>query len=225
MIDLILFQEKRLLLLFYFIFVLLMFVVLLIGGVLAYVFRAQVISNWMPRCLKITEKVSFNIASEASYVYILSGQKLILKCQKLSIWASFWKPEGCGQTVLPDRSVLIGQKLVENAKIKKIKCDILGDFQTLCLNESKSQFVWRHFPIWFEVCPVSSCPLWLSSVCNTFDVLFYRCQPGSWEGQWSIPHCSWWLLWPHNLTFLFDPQVEKVLTTSSHQNDNFWLAS
>ena len=30
-----------------------------------------------PRCLKITEKVSFNIASEASYVYILSGQKLI----------------------------------------------------------------------------------------------------------------------------------------------------
>ena len=29
------------------------------------------------RCLKITEKVSFNIASKASYVYILSGQKLI----------------------------------------------------------------------------------------------------------------------------------------------------
>ena len=30
-----------------------------------------------PRCLKITEIVSFNIASEASYVYILSGQKFI----------------------------------------------------------------------------------------------------------------------------------------------------
>ena len=29
------------------------------------------------RCLKITEKVSFNLASEASYVYILNGQKLI----------------------------------------------------------------------------------------------------------------------------------------------------
>ena len=29
------------------------------------------------RYLKIIEKVSFNIASEASYVYILSGQKLI----------------------------------------------------------------------------------------------------------------------------------------------------
>jgi len=29
------------------------------------------------------------------------------------------KPEACGQTVLPDKSVLIGQKLVEKAKIKK----------------------------------------------------------------------------------------------------------
>ena len=45
--------------------------------------------------------------------------------------ASFWKPETCGQTVLPDRSVLIGEKLVENAKIKKFKCDILSNFQTM----------------------------------------------------------------------------------------------
>ena len=29
------------------------------------------------RRLKITEKVSFNIASEASYFYILSGEKLV----------------------------------------------------------------------------------------------------------------------------------------------------
>ena len=28
------------------------------------------------QCLKITDKVSFNIASEASYGYILSGQKV-----------------------------------------------------------------------------------------------------------------------------------------------------
>ena len=26
--------------------------------------------------------------------------------KKRSIFASFWKPEACGQTVLPDRSVL-----------------------------------------------------------------------------------------------------------------------
>ena len=31
----------------------------------------------MPLCLKIIEKVSFSIASEASYVYIFTGQKLV----------------------------------------------------------------------------------------------------------------------------------------------------
>ena len=39
--------------------------------------------------------------------------------------ASFLKSEACGQTVLPDGSILIGQKLAKNAKI-------LGDFQTMC---------------------------------------------------------------------------------------------
>ena len=34
------------------------------------------------RCLKITEKVSFNIASEASYVYISGGQKLTKNTKK-----------------------------------------------------------------------------------------------------------------------------------------------
>ena len=37
--------------------------------------------------------------------------------------------------MLPDRSILIGQKLVENAKIEKVKCDFFGDFQTLCVGE------------------------------------------------------------------------------------------
>ena len=63
------------------------------------------------------------------YVYIFSIQKLI-KSAKKAIFASFWKPEACGQTVLP---ILIGQKFVENIKTKKYKCDILGDFQTLWL--------------------------------------------------------------------------------------------
>ena len=35
--------------------------------------------------------------------------------------------------MLPDRSILIGQKLVETAKIEKSKWDIFGDFQTLWL--------------------------------------------------------------------------------------------
>ena len=37
--------------------------------------RFQLIKN--SQCLKISEKVAFNIASEASCVYILRGQKLI----------------------------------------------------------------------------------------------------------------------------------------------------
>ena len=36
----------------------------------------------IPQCLKIIEKVLFNIASEASYVYILSSQKLIKNAKK-----------------------------------------------------------------------------------------------------------------------------------------------
>ena len=47
--------------------------------------------------------------------------------------ASFWKSKAYGQTVLPDRSVLIGQKLLENAKIQKLKWNILSNFQTMWL--------------------------------------------------------------------------------------------
>ena len=45
----------------------------------------------LTRCLKITEKVSFNIASEASYVYILSGQKLIKNAKNCPFWRVFEK--------------------------------------------------------------------------------------------------------------------------------------
>ena len=53
------------------------------------------------QCLKITDKVSFNIASEASYVYILGGQKLIKNAKN----CQFWKPEEISQKVLPDMSI------------------------------------------------------------------------------------------------------------------------
>ena len=39
--------------------------------------------------MKITEKVSFNIASEASYVYIVIGQKLIKNAKNGPIWGVF----------------------------------------------------------------------------------------------------------------------------------------
>ena len=38
---------------------------------------------------KITKKVEFNIASEASYVYILSGQKLIKNAKNGPFWRVF----------------------------------------------------------------------------------------------------------------------------------------
>ena len=72
----------------------------------AYILNIDMYSCIIAECLKITEKVSFNVASKASYVYILSGQKFIEK------------PEVYGQTELPDKSLLIEQKLMENAKIQ-----------------------------------------------------------------------------------------------------------
>ena len=51
--------------------------------------------------------------------------------QKMVNFGDFLKPTACGQIVLPDMSTLNRHKLVVNAKIGKLKCDILGDFQTL----------------------------------------------------------------------------------------------
>ena len=42
----------------------------------------------------------------------------------------FWEAYG-KKTVLPDSSLLIGQKMMENAKIETFKCDLLRYFQTL----------------------------------------------------------------------------------------------
>ena len=80
---------------------------------------------------KSKKKVSFNIASEAIYVYIMIGQKLIKNAQNGPFLRVFEKSEACGQTVLRDRSLLIEQKLVENDKIQKCKCDISSNFQTM----------------------------------------------------------------------------------------------
>ena len=54
----------------------------------------QLFSYWLSKikkaqCLKITEKVASNIASEASYVYILSGQKFIKNAKNGQFWRVF----------------------------------------------------------------------------------------------------------------------------------------
>ena len=61
---------------------------------------------------------------------LLNGQKFI-KNAKNGRFNGFRKTEASIQTVLPDRSVLIRQKLVENTKIQKLKCGILSHFQTI----------------------------------------------------------------------------------------------
>ena len=50
------------------------------------------------------------------------------KMPKMVHFGEFLNSKACSQTVLPDRSVLIRQKLVEVAKIQKFKCDILINF-------------------------------------------------------------------------------------------------
>ena len=102
-----------------------------------------------PQCFKITEKVSFKIESEASYIYILSGQKFIKNAKKQSIQ----KPEACSQTVLPDRSNLKGQKLVENAKLGFKKP---GKIQRIKKNFQKIGGIrvqkMRHFGLFLKQC-------------------------------------------------------------------------
>ena len=58
-----------------------------------------------PRSLKITEKVSFNIASGASYVQVHFEWTKV----RLVNLTSFWKPKACGLVVLPERSIIKGQ--------------------------------------------------------------------------------------------------------------------
>ena len=64
----------------------------------------------------------------------------MFKFTKKSHFTTFKKQKGfekmvCGQAVLPDMPILIGQKWVKNAKIEKLKWDIFGDFQTMWRNE------------------------------------------------------------------------------------------
>ena len=77
----------------------------------------------MPQYLKTTEKISYNMASDASYFYNLRGQKFIKNAKNV--------PEACDQRVLPDRLILIGQKLLKIAK--KYKWDIVGNFAGFCI--------------------------------------------------------------------------------------------
>ena len=48
-----------------------------------------ILKSTTTQCLKITKKVAFNNASEASFVYILSGQKFIKNAKNGPFWRVF----------------------------------------------------------------------------------------------------------------------------------------
>ena len=52
-------------------------------------FSITKLSNDTSQCLKISQNVAFNIASEVSYVYILSGQKIIENAKNGPFWRVF----------------------------------------------------------------------------------------------------------------------------------------
>ena len=55
----------------------------------------------------------------------------LARCLKITEKVYTLKLEACSQIVLPDRSALIGQKLVEIGRIERFKCDTLSNFQTM----------------------------------------------------------------------------------------------
>ena len=69
----------------------------------------------------LKSRIQHCIASEASYVYILSGQKFTKNAKNGQVWRVFENLKTCGQTVLPDRSLLMVQKLLENTNNTKMQ--------------------------------------------------------------------------------------------------------
>ena len=65
--------------------------------------------------------------------------------------ANFKKLKLTTKIVLPDQSILIGQKLTENAKMPNMKWDILGDFKQ-CAACAELFFVnqWAFFAIFSQ---------------------------------------------------------------------------
>ena len=84
------------------------------------------IAKSSPQCLKITGKVSFYIASEASYVYIISGQKF-KNAKNGPFWRVFENLKFLSNSVT--RQVNFNRTKFG----EKFKCDIFSNFQTCSL--------------------------------------------------------------------------------------------
>ena len=91
------------------------------------------------QCLKIFKKISFKIASETSYVYLLSGQKLLKNAKN----GQFSKTRGLSKTVLPDMSKLIGQIWLKLSKLKNSNATFWVNFK-----HNEIYFILRIYLFW-----------------------------------------------------------------------------
>ena len=90
-----------------------------------------------------------------------------------TFWRYFWKPESCCQTLLPDRSISIRQKRLENAKMKNSNAIFWVNFKNCVLScklqlaftfeflDQKLRFgtVWLHLSMPFRPPSKNSIPL------------------------------------------------------------------
>ena len=122
--------------------------------------------------------------------------------------------------MLPDKSVLIGQKLAENAKIDKFKCDILGDFQTMWnqIDKAKSILILKVRNLMTDntLCPGSFfvlllhwCKRHILSLFPFRNMVIYTIQPCSWQHK-----RSFWVL-ENALNNRSSGEPPKQLPTSS----------
>ena len=115
--------------------------------------------------MKITEKVSFNITSEASYVYILSWQKLIRNAKNAQ-FENVKKKIGIFVHVFLDT---LKRGPLPSNQLEKMN-GILLIYQALSkLNLLKNWKVHK----WRCLRPLSYCKKWIHS--GKFNVIFRRC--------------------------------------------------
>ena len=108
--------------------------------------------NKTPQCLKITEKVAFNIASEASYVYVLSAQKNHQKSQKWSILASFWNLNDETFLVIFKHCVALQSLITLAFKESLLMMSFAMNFSPIL--ELDSHYIFKVYRIFSAICQV-----------------------------------------------------------------------
>ena len=86
-------------------------------------------SNSVTRQVNCTWKKLVENAKIENFKWRFEWTKILQKCQKWTILATFRKSKSCSQTVLPDKSILIGQKMVKMSKLKKSNATFLVIFK------------------------------------------------------------------------------------------------